>query len=300
LEDISRITALALAAPPFETPTGHLVGHGEFAAALDAYSAAFVALYAGKTRLIKLVTSPARYQIVGFMMSLHAWRDSANPKSGATVGQIHTLAAATRIASPGRVNAILANFTAGGFAMSVAVPGDRRLRRVEPAAPLLDHRADWLRLYLHTVDRLFPGRGYAARFESDPEFGWEWQRQWMLRAIQFAGRPEGNADIHAFIARDGGHMLLMALLASADANGATALPFSESARRFGLSRQHIVNFVTDMEQAGFLRTEGEGGHRMQLAPDFVSRYRRMMAILFEATEHVCARATAALRLEAAA
>ena len=95
-------------------------------------------------------------------------------------------------------------------------------------------------------------------------------------------------------------MLIMSLLASADRQGLTSLPFSDGARRFGLSRQHILNFVADMEAAGFLRSEAEGGRRLQLAPDFVSRYRRMMALLFEAMEHVCARAAAALEHRAAA
>ena len=288
-----------MSAPRFETPSGQLHAHPDFEAVLDRYSAAFIDLYAGKVRLIKLVTSPARYSVVGFLMSLHAWRDTGNPASGATVGQIQTLAAAQQIASPGRITAILANFTAAGFVSVQTVPGDSRRRRLEPAVTLLDHRALWLNLYLGAIDRLYR-RNYAALFQSNAEFGWEWQRQLMIRAVQFAGVPEGNDDIRAFIARDGGHMLIMSLLASADRQGLTSLPFSDGARRFGLSRQHILNFVADMEAAGFLRSEAEGGRRLQLAPDFVSRYRRMMALLFEAMEHVCARAAAALEHRAAA
>jgi hypothetical protein len=290
LDDLTRIAEVAHRAPRYAMPSGNLVGHGDFPEALSAYACAFIDLYAGQTRLIKTVTSPARYGIIGYIMSLHAFRDPCDPASGATAGQVQTLAAATRIASPGRVSAILSNFVTNGFVTTEAVPGDRRRRRIVPATPLLDHRARWLNIYLDTLERLRPGCGYASLFARAPEFGWAWQREWMIQATQLAGVPKGNEDILAFVMRDGGQLLLMRLLGAMKGGGITTLPYSDGPAMLGLSRQHVANFVTDLAAAGFATVESEGGHSIRLAPDFVSRYRRMMAVLFEAIGDVCERA----------
>jgi hypothetical protein len=292
LDDLARIAQLAQAAPPFAVATGALAEQPGFADALRGYSADLARLYEGKTMLIKLMTTPARLSTIALLMALHAHRNPEDPTSGATIGRIRTLASLGSVASGGRVSALLGSFVARGYASSVGVAGDRRLRRLEPAPPLLAHLETWSGIYLDVLDRLYPDARYRALADADPRFTWAWQRHWLLRTIQLGGRESFDPAIRRFVTYDGGQQLLLALVGEAQADGSAALPYSLGPRRFGVSRQHVRNFITDLAAAGHLSIEADGGHRLRLNPDFVTRFRRQTAMLLERYAQISDRAAA--------
>jgi hypothetical protein len=252
----------------------------DFGPTLRAYADGFEALFGGGTGLTKIVTSPPRYTVVSFLMILHAMRDPADPVSGASLTRIQDLMARTGLASRGRVAAILGTLRASKNVAAVPVPGDRRRLRLEPTPKLMAMRAAWLGLYLDAADRLVPGCDYRHHFEADGELGWIWQRHQARRQAELAGQPQPHPDLMAFVARDGGQMVLSALVAGADADGHIAMPYSSAPRRFGLSRRHLTNVIVDLAKAGLIHIEAQGGQSLRLSQDFRSRYEEMMGTLF--------------------
>jgi hypothetical protein len=61
--------------------------------------------------------------------------------------------------------------------------------------------------------------------------------------------------------------------AMADPDAAhVAVPLTEIAERFGISRTHVRQVLVASEEAGLLRILGRGGHQVELLPRFWSTF----------------------------
>jgi hypothetical protein len=293
MDEFARIVALALAAPPYRLATGALADHPAFAGALADYGNRFEALAAGGGRLARLLSNPWRFSLVGLLTALHAFRDPADPASGATVTRLQTLAATSRTATLGQVSTFVKALVDEGYVAAAPVPGDRRARRLEPAPPLTAYLDVWSGIYLDLIDRVTDDSDLRARIAATPDFHSRWQREWLLRTIQLAGREEFDPAVRQVAAKDGAQLMLTALVTGVDADGIVALPYSEAARRFGLSRTQMRAIVAEFAGHGWVSVEAGSGQRLRPDPAFLRLARHQIATLVERYIEISERALAA-------
>ena len=290
MDDFARIVGLAHAAPPFRVATGALAERPEFVAALGDYSARHEHLSASGGQLARLLSNPWRFSLVGLLTALHAFRDEADPSSGATVARLQALAAGSRTANPGQVAALLKALVDGDFARALPVPGDRRARRLEPAPALGAYLDIWSGIHLDMIDRVAPGSDLRTRIAAVPDFQERWQREWLLRTIQLAGQEEFDPNVRTMAARDGAQAMLTALATGVGTDGTVSLAYADAARRFGLSRAQSKAIIIDFAAFGWLTVEIDGGHLLRLTPAFVTLARRQIATLIERYMEIAERA----------
>src|SRR5262249_45500138 len=93
----------------------------------------------------------------------------------------------------------------------------------------------------------------------------------------------------------GGYMFLAALLVAAgtgqEASHAT-ISYAEIGDRFGYSRTHVRQVMTDAEAAGLVRLHGRGGHDVEVRPVLWNAHDKGVAIGMCLHDGIYARAAA--------
>ena len=138
---------------------------------------------------------------------------------------------------------------------------------IAPALPLIDDEAFERRLYVEILDKFTAG----------------------MRLL--AQAPQ----LRLFADRDVGVLVLLALSLDADdsdsmpPSGPMKLSIAALARRFRVSRTHILRMVRDAEAAGLLTRTGEKGEQVCFSPQLREGLRNLIAAMFQYVT-VCATA----------
>jgi hypothetical protein len=292
----------ASAVPPLHVPDAITALAARFRAnpafqdAVRLNAESLLGFYEGHPLLNKLVSEEARWMIGGFAMFLHFTRDPDDPTSGATPARIQQLCATYRIASPGRVTAMIGLMQLGGHLVQKRVDSDRRVRRLEPTEEMLAYARPHLAAHLGPLDLLCPGAGYLGHFQRNPEFLARYYRE--AGRLYFAGVRlfEALPRMRMFTGRDAGYMILLRMWLS-DREG--RLPprilapqsFQELGRRFGVSRAHVRALVETCCAEGLMRSHAEGGREIEILPPLVDQFEDCLALQLAFMEH-CARTAA--------
>lgn len=248
-----------------------------------AHDTLFSTRFIAKPALDSAFREAWRFQILVFALYLHDMRGD-DPRSGLTLGKLQALLAEHRIASRGRVAAVLKQLEAEGLLMSERSAIDRRVVLLIPTASLITGVALWERVMLELIERVSPADDLAIRARLFPRFG-EVMRHNMVKA-RFAGWSplNGFPEVAFFSARHGGWRLLSRLMALALAGGLSPVRIDLElyARETGASPAALRRLLLDAWKAGLLDAPPRGGHHIVPSARLVTGFRAYLAAFIEA------------------
>ncbi|MFG1295259.1 hypothetical protein [Xanthobacter variabilis] len=230
--------------------------HPAFPAAMDESAASMVGLYSGN-RLLNRVLNDRGRLLFGFLaLYLHALPEARG--GGLTVSHMAALAAETGVCSRGRAKAMLALLRWGGYLAPAEHGGDRRVKPLEPTPRMVSLQLQRWQIQYRLLSTL------------DPKLG-ELETALLDRAVfdavaialgdgfRAGYRVLDDAPSIAELAdRDSGIMILMALHVAAVA-GEASPSIAELARRFHVSRAHVLQLLKDAQAGGLLSRDAEAG-----------------------------------------
>jgi biotin operon repressor len=261
-------------APLLDTATmTQLIDHPRFDAAMLAAATAMVELYRGHWVLNRLVNDRGRFILGLMILDLHfVMGDGA----GFTTAQLRDVAGAHGVCSPGRITAFVASLRLLGFLRPVAAD-DRRERRLVPTERFLAmHRERWRRS-LEALALIRAEGETAAATLGRPAFMSAFAHTLVgaylggLRVLDVVPELRRAAD------RDAGLTVLFSLLIAEAAGQPVSI--AALARRFAVSRAHVLTVLREAEQAGLAVPAGpRGGYRA--GPALKPALRRFFALMF--------------------
>lgn len=280
-----------------------ILAHPRFAEARRVQIEGYLALYSGDPALNKLLVEGARHVIFTFVVCLAASQRDDDPATWLTLGKLQDVVAAYQVGSPGLVEALVTRMLDRGLLTSTPAPTDRRKRILAPTEALLMHDRDLLAVQAAPCAIIANAPGLTLVMARDPSFQ-QAQRIASLAAFADAMVLLGaNPQMMAlFVARDSGllalYMLLSSALASPSGNVST-VTYQQIADRFGISRTHVRDLVTDAEAAGLMRaTDEAGGANVEMLPPLWPVVDRWIAGCMELFAECCERAQAGIAVRA--
>jgi hypothetical protein len=274
VSDVLQAAPSALA-PPLRITAEEVVAlrrHPGFAEAARASAAMMVELYQGNRLLNAIVNDRGRLVISTLAVHLHYSAVADDPHSGLTAARVKAFCAAEGVCSPGRAAAVLALMRWAGYVAPAPQAANIRTDRLVATQRLIDlHRERWGRQLEVVAAVLDEGRqaldsldrpGFAAAFAAGHA------------ALFTSGvRLTDHAPaLELFIDRNCGLLILanLVILGAPDDDPLPRRPvplsISALAKRFGVSRPHVIAVLRDAEAAGLLERLGPGGAQVRLSP----------------------------------
>ncbi|MFG1477246.1 hypothetical protein V5F53_01115 [Xanthobacter sp. V4C-4] len=239
-----------------------LKSHPGFPSAVAASAVSLVELYSGNRLLNRVLNDRGRVLFGFFALYLDALPEAEG--GGLTVSRMAALAAETGVCSRGRAKAMLALMRWGGYLAPADTADDRRLKPLVPTPRMVSQQCQRWQAQYRVIAMLDPRIAPMPAALCEREM-FDALVIALATAFRAGYRVLGGMPRLADIAdRDSGLMILIALLV-AEAEGRDMPSIAELARRFHVSRAHVLQLLKDAE-AGDLVARGEGGGAGQLTP----------------------------------
>ena len=250
-----------------------LMEHPRFEAAMLKSAAATADLYRGHWLLNRLVNDRGRFMLGLMILDLHFVGGGG---AGFTPARLREVAGAQGVCSPGRIIALLASLRLVGFLQPVA-DADRRLRRLVPTERFLDLHRDRWRRHFEALALIHPAGEVGLAALHRPEFIGAFAHDLVVAYRTGLRMVELVPELRLTAERDAGITMLFSLLV-ADAAG-QSVSIAGLARRFSVSRAHVLTVFREAEQASLAMPAGpRGGYRA--GPALAATLRRFFAIMF--------------------
>jgi len=252
------------------TTRARLKAHPAFQQAVTETAISVVSLYSGNRLLNSVLNDRARVLFGLFALYLHALPDARG--GGLTVSRMAALAAETGVCSRGRAKAMLALMRWGGYLAPAESEGDRRVKPLVPTPRLLNQQLTRWQAQLKALSVLDSRLAGASAAIADRAVF-----DALVINLGDAFRAGYRAVDHAphvsdIVDRDSGIMILLALLV-AEVEGQDPPSIAELARRFHVSRAHVLQLLKDAQAQGLVAREQVGagritGHGREAVADF--------------------------------
>lgn len=270
---VPPISAAAIAA---------LRGNPQFAVAMREDARGVVTLLHGNRILNSLMNDRARALFGALALFLHHADDGV---PGLTVGGMKELCVRLGLCSRGRCEAMLALMRATGF--FVAVPHrDARRRQLAPTEkPLALFRARWERNFSALRHAMPEAEHYLAALD-DPAFFREFVLALGKRYVGGFRLLHYVPELEIFAERSSGIVILFSLALECPPDGPfppigpVPLSISALAKRFAVSRKHVLTLLRDAEALGFLARGGVDNGEVTLLPPAREGIARLLATMF--------------------
>jgi hypothetical protein len=259
--------------------------HPRFGEAMRISAAGIVSMYRGGRLSKWLMDDRGQLLFSYYALYLHFTADPADPTVGLTPTRMKAVCRELGICGEGRAAAMLWLLRLAGYVVPDSATSDRRRRRWLPTPRLIDLLKERWRLHFAAMVPLFADGERMLRALDDPAF---------IRAfaIALAGRFRAGfrfSDDTALL-RLTEHNAGMMLLGSLIAGGApddtvppirpVPVSISALARRFGVSRVHIIKLLDDAAADDLItRSQGEG-NEITVLPRLAETLRDMLATMF--------------------
>jgi hypothetical protein len=253
-----------------------ILAHPRFTAARRAHLNAAVALFSGDRFVTRLMLDAGTIMLRGFLVGFHAAHDENDRGTWATPGEVRRHIVSRGLASPRRVDDLIARFRHARYVQTVASAADKRIRILKPSERLIAHDCDHLAVYHAFLHELYPLRGYEWIKDRDPRV------HLAIRKAAFYAQPQAlafmrHAPILMFLARDAGYLAFL-LVAQAALEGADQdTSFVSMAQRLGVSRTHVRNLFVEAEAAGYVRLVEQRHHPVEILPPLWEAYDHFVA-----------------------
>jgi DNA-binding MarR family transcriptional regulator len=266
--------------------------HPRFPEAALQGAAAMVEVYRGHRILNRLLNDRGRFVLSLLALDLHVNPRPGDRPPGLSLTRLQAVAAAHGVCSPGRTAAIIAVMRLFGL-LKAAAAADRRVQVLVPSERLIAlHRERLARLYAAMAPVVPEAAEAAARLE-EPGF---------LAAVigslgaRFRAGHRLVAEVpqlRGVLERDAGLMILASLaVASAPAgerlrSGEPApapLSITALAKRFGVSRGHVLTVLREAERGGLVARSASGSDRILVEPALIEVLEAFFAAVFRLQE----------------
>jgi DNA-binding MarR family transcriptional regulator len=263
-----------------------LRAHPQFADAMRASNAGLVSLYQGSHLLNWLMDDRARLVFGYFALSLHFSRDPAVPSSGLTPTRMKSICVDLDICSPGRAAAMLSLMRFGGYLEKAPATGDLRQRPLVATDKLIALIAERQRVHFSAMAPLFPDGSALLQALDRPAF-MSGLLTAMARHYQAGFRiVAASPGLELFGDRNAGMLILASLLIAGEADDTmpprrpVPISISAMARRFKVSRPHVLKLVREAEADGLIERTGEQGERVLITPRLADGAQNLYATLY--------------------
>lgn len=255
----SAFATAALHGLPRQETIAALRRYPPFAQACRAAISDMVDFYEGNRVLNQVLNDRAR--TVFGMLAIHLHFSSGrDQQSGLTGAQMRALCAETGLCSPGRVSAMLLLMRFGGYLKTGPGGPDRRIRPLIPTEALLDLQRRRMSIHLRAMSLWTPDGDAGLANLHRAEFLAAMARNF-VEALQSGFRLlEYAPDLAPLADRVAGLVVLFSvMLADAEGEaGCRALSVSALARRFAVSRAHVLALLRDAAAAGLVERRPDG------------------------------------------
>jgi AraC-like DNA-binding protein len=267
------------AAPPTAEAVAALRKHPRFSEAFGVAITHLVAMYRANRAVSQVLNDRGRVVFGILALYLHYSRDAG----GFTAGRMKAICSETGLCSPGRATALLSLMRFAGYIASAPHALDRRIRVLVPTDRLITDHRERLRGEIVALSLLMP-EGQSGLAHIDDEafisemaccFGEAFRSG--FRLLHCAPELFQLAD------RNAGMVILMSLLLAREAGDTmppqrpVAISISELARRFGVSRPHVLKLLRDADAEGFIRIDPAEPQRVQVLPPLAEAMLNFMA-----------------------
>jgi hypothetical protein len=243
-----------------------------FTQAMRTSSAGLVAMYQGGHLLNWLMDDRGRLLFAYLALYLDASRDSADPSSGLTPTRMRTLVAELGVCSPGRATAMLSLMRFSGYLAPDIQVVDRRQRRLVATEKLRSLLRERWQLHFTAMAPLLPDGDDIVAALDDPAVTRAMIIQ-MVERFRAGFRFISHApELGLFGERNGGLFILMTLITAGDEDDTVPpsrpVPISVDAlaRRFRVSRPHVLKLIRDAADGGFIERVGQDGSHLLIRP----------------------------------
>jgi hypothetical protein len=265
--------------PPFHS-ADEILAHPRFAFARDEFVKAMLGLYEHRPVLNRLLLEASRTVLGIVIICLHARYHRAERETWSTLRLVTDAMALHGLASPSRVHDLVSRLVKASYLEQRAAPRDRRVRILTPTRIMIAQDQDFLVSHYLPLQILFPDPGYAPIMTRDGAFQ---LRQRMVSRDLFALGAQilaRNPVMMLFQGRDAGVMILIKMIQLAARQRDTEplkVTYSDLGKRFGVSRTHVRKLLEAAEQIKLLRLTKSNGQFIELKPELVQAFDRLVA-----------------------
>jgi hypothetical protein len=274
-----------------------LCAHPQFAAAMRALLADNVRLYRGN-RILNYVGYDRGRLIVGILaLYLHVTRRDDDPGSGLTGQRLKALCVEQDVCSAGRARAMLSLLQLFGY-LARAPAADGRYKQLAPTALLIAFLRERWSAMLGATALVLPDVATAQTALAREDFLAALVRGVVEQFRTGIRTPAVTPALRPFAEHNAGLMILSSLaLAGADddtmpPSAPVGMSISELARRFSVSRAHVLRLLRDAAAHGLIERGAAGAETITFTPVLSDALRTSVAMLFLFFAH-CARAALA-------
>lgn len=254
-----------------------------FLSGLFRYAELMPAYFSDNVNLNKVVTEAWRFQMLVYALHLYDRRDPDDPTTGLTFANLTRICARQRIASRGRVLAILGIMQLAGYLRRRRSKLDSRFVHFEPSPEFVGTVEGWNQRLLLIIDAIDPIEKFAEAHIAHPRFGWD-MREHAAQTLLAGWRILAPfPEVEHFVHSDGGWMLLLSCTADAlrESGGAEIAPVAVDlgrfGARFGVSRSHLRRLLDQAHRKGLLDDTPRNGQHIALSPHLVASFLTCMA-----------------------
>jgi hypothetical protein len=269
-----------LVGSPLRLTFDQILNHPRLPDARRTYLGSFLQLYEGDPFLVRLLLEAGRFFVFHCVAVLEAAQDPSRRETWFTVAALKRQLAMFGYASGRQVDHLVARLREVGFLEQRRAPGDGRVRMLAATHKLRSHHTEWLATHYIPLAMLFPDHDYSPVLARDRAFHVLHCSTCLPFHPVSARLMMTLPDTLLFFTHAAGPLIqnavLKAAMDAADPNA--AVPYIDAADRFGVSRTHVRNLMTNAEAAGLVRITGHGGHSILILPRFWASYDRGLAI----------------------
>lgn len=263
-----------------------LRAHPEFSGAARLMMRDVIGIFDGNRILNQVMNDRGRVIFGILAFYLHFSRDPKDRASGLTAARLKALCAETGLCSTGRASAMLLLMRYAGYLTPAPAEDGHRVPRLIPTERMFESQKQRLSCQLRAMSLLMPeGTDGLANLQRHDFIG-AMARQFGESFRAGFRLLDSSPALYPLAERNAGIVILFSLfLASeADAGMTSARPAAVSiaalARRFGVSRPHVLKLLRDAEALGFVVRGGANGEQILVQPALADAILDFIATVF--------------------
>jgi DNA-binding MarR family transcriptional regulator len=262
-----------------------LQAHPQFRDAAIASARASIDAYHGG-RLMNWIMSDRARALLGYLAYyLELTSESGDENSGLTPTRLKRACAETGLCSPGRGAAMLALMRAAGYVALVTDPADRRVRRLVATDKLKDMLRLRLAPQLAAAAVVMPELGGVSNLLGNGAFERALMRWFGDRFFEGQRLLVHAPELMLFAEHNAGVVILFNLMLSDPSGtfpprGPVQTSVAGLARRFKVSRTHVLRLLRAAERQGHIKRTGEHYDRLILNPHLTQAALNLFATMY--------------------
>jgi DNA-binding MarR family transcriptional regulator len=270
--------------PPPKMPTPsqsvltpeEIQAHPRFATARAAFIDAVLAFHEGDQFSSRLMVETMRQVTFNLIVVLHLRHDVTDRLTWPTPQRLKAVIEPYGLASPRRIDALVARLVQLGYVDSRPSELDGRVRLLRATPKMMALDREWLAYNYVPLRAMFPD-SYSEPIARDPAF----QRLQRLVALEFAAKSTQimarNPSVMRFMHRDAGILVLIKLIKMSAGDVAKGVSYTDIGARFGVSRTHVRGLLEDAARHGDVSLSGRGERLVELKPSILQAFDRFLA-----------------------